>query len=220
MGIEEDIFKKHIIKENKLKKYGFKSKNNKLIFEKNLSEKDFKVIIEYNKNINGKILDLTTKEEYTNFRIESTNGFSSVIREEFINILTDIRNKCAENQLFQTKQAQNISKYIIKKYNDEPEFLWKNFPTYAIFRNKENNKWYALFGSVAINKVDHNSSSSEIVEIINLKVDKNEITELLKQNGIYEAYHMNKKHWITIIFDETLKDSEIKKLVDKSYTNI
>jgi predicted DNA-binding protein (MmcQ/YjbR family) len=42
----------------------------------------------------------------------------------------------------------------------------------------------------------------------------------LNTKGIYEAYHMNKKNWITIIFDETLKDSEIESLVDKSYNSI
>ena len=216
MNIEQKIFSKYVIDENKLKKYGFKIKNKKLIFETNISDGGFRVIIEYKEEITGKIFDLSTEEEYTNYRIESSSGFSSQIREEYIELLKDIRNKCSKKQIYKTKQAQNIYQYIIEKYKDEPEFLWEKFPSYAIFRNKKNNKWYALFGTVSLNKVDCNSASKEVVEIINVKVDKNKIDELLNIKGIYEAYHMNKKNWISIIFDETIKDSQIKNLVDKS----
>ncbi len=217
MTIEQDLFKKHVIDKNLLIKYGFKSNNEKLLFETNLSNNEFKIVIEFDGQINGKIFDLTTNEEYTNFRIGNPSGFSSEIREEFIKILTEIRDNCSEKQLFQTKQALNISKYIFEKYQDSPEFLWENYPTYAIFRNKKNNKWYALIGTVPLNKVNKNSNSSEIVEIINLKIDKVKINEYLNKKGIYEAFHMNKKNWITIILDKTLSDTEIRNLVDSSY---
>ena len=77
-----------------------------------------------------------------------------------------------------------------------------------------------MIGTVQVNKVIHSSKSTEIVEILNVKVDKNNIQEILNQNGVYEAYHMNKKNWVTIIFDKSLKDSEIEKFIDNSYGNI
>ncbi|MBP3799889.1 MAG: MmcQ/YjbR family DNA-binding protein, partial [Bacilli bacterium] len=43
---------------------------------------------------------------------------------------------------------------------------------------------------------------------------------LLKKKGYYEAYHMNKKSWITIILDDTVSDNDIKKLIDNSYSII
>ena len=220
MTIEEDIFRNYIIYEDKLNKYGFEKKGRKLVFEANFSKNDFKIVIEFDGHFSGKVFDLSIGEEYTNFRIDSSVGFSSEIREEFIDILTDIREKCSEKLLFKTNQARNIAKYIKEKYKDEPEFLWKNFPTYAIFRNKKNKKWYALIGTVSRNKVDKSSKSAEIVEIVNLKVNIDVINEPFNNKSIYEAYHMNKKNWISIIFDETLEDTQIKKLVDKSYSNI
>lgn len=220
MNIEEEIFKKHIVKKNLLEKYGFKKIGNKFALETKLSKENFKVLIEYDGKFNGKIFDISADEEYTNFRIENSNGFSAKIREEYINILTDIRDKCAEKQLFKTQQMQNICKYITEKYNDFPEFLWEKLPDYCIFRNKKNKKWYAIVGTVQLNKVDKSSASAKIVEIINVKVDKDKIQEILKINGIYEAYHMNKKNWVTIILDKTLTDSEIIKFVDESYNNI
>ena len=220
MKIEETVFQNYNIDKNKLITYGFKKNGNKHLFEKILSKEDFKAVIEFDKQINGKIFDITTDEEYTNFRIENSVGFSSEIREDFIKLLTDIRDNCSEKQLYQSTQTQNINKYIVETYKDSPEFLWEKFPTYAIYRKQENNKWYALFGSVGLNKVDKTSKSTEIVEIINLKIDKNDLDELLNINGIYEAYHMNKKNWVTVILNGTLSDKEICDLVDKSYKNI
>ena len=43
------------------------------------------------------------------------------------------------------------------------------------------------------------------------------VDKLLSTKGFYEAYHMNKKNWISIILDETLDDEIIKKLICDSY---
>ena len=64
------------------------------------------------------------------------------------------------------------------------------------------------------NKID---VGNEEIEIIDLKLVENRVEELLQQKGFYKAYHMNKKSWIAIILDDTLKDEEIIKIVDESY---
>lgn len=61
------------------------------------------------------------------------------------------------------------------------------------------------------------SDSTGEVEIINVKTDEATINKLIKQDGFYKAYHMNKKNWITILLDGTVKYNEIIKLIDKSY---
>ena len=62
------------------------------------------------------------------------------------------------------------------------------------------------------------SNKTGLTEIINLKVDKDELDNMLKNNGIYEAYHMNKKSWVSISLDDTLNDEFIIDLIDKSYS--
>jgi predicted DNA-binding protein (MmcQ/YjbR family) len=53
---------------------------------------------------------------------------------------------------------------------------------------------------------------------INLKVEPEEGAELRdKHTFIQEAYHMNKKHWITVAMDGNAPDRMIKKLIDGSY---
>ena len=58
------------------------------------------------------------------------------------------------------------------------------------------------------------------IEVMNVKINPNDLDNLLKMNGIYKAYHMNKKYWITIILNDTLKDKDIIKLIDNSYNLI
>ena len=60
----------------------------------------------------------------------------------------------------------------------------------------------------------------EEVEIINLKIKEDEKDILLNKKGYHEAYHMNKKNWITIILDDTLSDQEIERMISNSYNNI
>lgn len=58
------------------------------------------------------------------------------------------------------------------------------------------------------------------VEVINVKVDQKNTGRYLLQAGIYEAYHMNKKSWVSIIMDDTLSDKEIHGMIDDSYRSI
>lgn len=55
------------------------------------------------------------------------------------------------------------------------------------------------------------------IEIINVKLNQNKISDLISKKGFYEAYHMNKKNWISIILDDTLNDDEIMKYIEESY---
>ena len=54
-------------------------------------------------------------------------------------------------------------------------------------------------------------------EIINVKLSENKVNELLNEKGYYQAYHMNKKNWISIVLDDTLEDNKNIKLIDASY---
>lgn len=60
------------------------------------------------------------------------------------------------------------------------------------------------------------SGSKEEVEIVNLKVDGREIAELLSQSGIFPAYHMSKKSWVSVLLDDTVEDQTVFALLEKS----
>ena len=105
-----------------------------------------------------------------------------------------------------------LTSFVIKKYNDYPEFLWDKSPGCGIFRNKNNEKWYVVLLNIDYSKLDKTKKGE--IEVLNIKVDKEDIEYLLKTKGFYPAYHMNKMNWITIILNGNVSDDKIKKLID------
>lgn len=114
-------------------------------------------------------------------------------------------------------QVNLIFAQIRDEYGAEPEFLWpERYPTYCIFRHGNNKKWFALVGDVSGKCLG--MDSSEKVDIINLKFDNGQALDFAENTpGVYPAYHMNKKHWITIALDGTLSNEMVMELVKKSY---
>jgi predicted DNA-binding protein (MmcQ/YjbR family) len=58
----------------------------------------------------------------------------------------------------------------------------------------------------------------ENFESINLKVDPEKGAELRElYTSVQPGYHMNKKHWITVLMDRSIPDKLIKSWIDDSY---
>lgn len=220
MCIEEEVFARHMPIPDKLIEYGFKTENDRLTWSKELPDDGMKIIVEYDGTINGRIIDLSLNDEYTAFRVAGATGYSAQIRQKYIGLLTDIRDHCCKKQYFRMPQAQRIGDYIFEAYGSAPEFLWPNIPSYAAFRQPGKKKWFAVMGSVPLSKVDREAKSAQPVEVINVKVDQERIKDYLSQTGIYEAFHMNKKCWVSIILDDTLPDDAIRGMIDDSTRSI
>lgn len=63
---------------------------------------------------------------------------------------------------------------------------------------------------------DINSFSS-----INLKCDPEYAIELREQyNGVTPGFHMNKKHWNTVLLNQDVDAKLLKHLIDHSYTQV
>ncbi len=215
MDIEREIFKRGKINCQKLGSYGFIQENNIYHFSKEFM-KNFRadITIDLDGNVSGKVYDLKTNLEYTNFRIADLTGFAYQVREEYILILKDIAKNVLDLKYFVFDQANRIANLIWEKYKIYPEFLWDKYPGYGIFRNKRSNKWFGIILNVDKSKMIHNLTGE--VEIINFKLD-DKVLDYIQHDGIYPAYHMNKKAWVSIILDDALTDEEIMEMVDISY---
>ena len=202
---------------NKLVKYGFTKQRNTYVYKTKIYNDQFEVIVTFsNDNNTSMLVDLATEEEYILVDIEDLAGeFVGKVREEYNNKLQDIINKCTDSNVFKGNQTKDVIKYIKEKYNDDLEFLWEKYDNNAIWRNKINNKWYALLLTVTEEKLKIDSNKE--IEIIDLMYQKDKIKEIVDNKRIYPGYHMNKKSWITIILDGTLDSDEIFQLIDNSY---
>lgn len=53
---------------------------------------------------------------------------------------------------------------------------------------------------------------------VNLKCDPNEAIQLRDVfDCVLPGYHMNKKHWNTVVLDGSLPNGEIERMIDNSY---
>lgn len=58
----------------------------------------------------------------------------------------------------------------------------------------------------------------DLFESINLKCDPARATELRESyDGILPGYHMNKKHWNTVVMDGSVPDPLILEMIGESY---
>ena len=214
--MENEIFKRCHVDFNKLVNYGFIKEQDYYIYSTLFMNNSFKVIIkiDLNGNVNSKVIDMDTEEEYLKIHFDNIGTYTAQIKDEYEKILKDIRKSCFNKDYFLLPQSNRITSYIKNKYGDNPEFLWDKYPGFGVFRNKNSEKWYALIANIKAYKIDSNIGETEI---INLKIDSEKLDDLLNKNGFYKAYHMNKKDWITILLNDTVGDDEIISLIDKSW---
>lgn len=215
MNIEDNIFKRYEIDINKLVSFGFIKDNDTYIYTKVFMDNTFKAVITIDNNkVSGKVIDIDSNTIYNNFRLNSSLFYASKVKEEYINILTTIRDNCFKKKYFIFNQTNRINNYIMNTYNSAPEFLWEKYSGYGVYRNKNNNKWFALIANIDKSSV---SNTNGEVEIINVKCNSNDINNLVDNKSYFKAYHMNKNNWITILLDDSLNDKDIIKLIDNSY---
>ena len=149
MNIEKDIFERSIIDTDKLLEYGFIKEEDILVYKKEILDDSFLVVIEYSDFIKGKIIDLEFDEEYLNYRSSNTtNTYVLKVRDEFIKILIDIRDKCCITNNYVSKQANRLNDYIKDKYKIDPEFIWESTPHVGVYRNSKK-KWFGIIMNVS-----------------------------------------------------------------------
>lgn len=212
------IIKNRKVNFKSLISYGFKENENDYEYHTNLKDNQFELIIKFSKTreMKTKVIDLITREEYLLINVKSATGeFVGKIRKEYTNQIKDIFEKCTEIEVFKSKMAKEVIKYIKQKYEDDPEFLWAKFEGNAVFRHKENKKWYGALLTVSKRKLG--LESDEIIEILDLRNAPEEIKELVDGRKYFPGYHMNKKHWFTILLDGSVQMKEIEKFIDISF---
>ena len=214
--IEENIFKRAEINENALKQYGFRQSKGIWTLERPFMNGNFKAVItiDGNGHISGTVYENATEDEYLPLRVESMDGFATEVRNAYIDILKDIKEKCCHENLFIFPQANRLADAIYKKYGDKPVFPWDDFSG-GVFKNPNNGKWYAIVMAINAQKVDKKLTGE--VDVINIKLNPDKIKELHKEKGFYPAYHMNKKNWISILLNDTVPDKVLLDLLAESH---
>ena len=214
----KDFIKDKKIDLKRLKKFGFKLKENSYYYDIFLLNNQLKMIVKINldNSIFTEIIDVETSEPYVLHLLEmKRNGYIEKVYKAYSEVLEKIKKECFEDEIFKTDYTKEVVDYVKNKYGDKLEFLWEKSPKNAVVRRKYSNKWYEVILTISKRKL--NLDSDELVEVINLHNSPEEIEKLIDNKKYFPAYHMNKKHWCTICLDGTVELEKSYRLIDISY---
>lgn len=220
--IEETVLSRKRWIESKMLAYGFHKANKTYILEKPFLDGDFKTVLSVTPKgqVTGKVIDTITQDEYYQLRQETATGpYVNRVRSAYRSLLTDIADSCCSDVLFASSQANRLTQAILKRFQVKPNFPWEHssrYQSYGAFRHTSNRKWFALIMNVKREVLDRDENTS-LIDILNVKIPPAQGDELRQIPGIYPAYHMNHKTWISVVLDETLPDEKILELIDTSY---
>ena len=209
-----DVEKYNFSKE-KLLQYGFREEAEKLIYRKEILDSSFLIeIVFVNSQLLIEVYDIEFDEIYSLYSVDSAVGETvQNIREHVEKLLSSILGLADESG----KISSEIIDYCNNKYGGNHVNPFKKHPDILAFVN-EKNKWYALMSNVEYNKLNKTSNIITKVKILNVKYPTDKILEIIDNKNIFPAYHMNKKHWISIVLDKNIKFKAIKELIDISYS--
>ena len=210
------IFKNKKLNREKILSCGFEVDGENFIrHEKILNELTLTITIDGRGSVSTKIFD-TDGEPYTLHLVEGASGsFVGAVKAEYERALKNLSEQAFDDEIFKSAQTLKLIEHIREKFSDEPEFLWEKFPNFAIFRRKNNRKWYALIASIP--KKYLKLGGAEEIEILNLRVEPEELDKIFDGEKYFRGWHMNKKSWLTLLLNETLTDEEIFERLEKSY---
>lgn len=215
-----EIMRYRVHNPEKLMAYGFRRDENKFCYTKDIVDGLFFIKVEIDGNLlKADVFEKETGEPYTLYLVESASGsFVGKIREEYEKLISEIVNQCFTLDVFTNKQSKEVIEYIRNTYGDELEHLWERTIDCAVWRRKDNTKWYGAMMNIPFKKLGVDKDKNQIVTIIDLHLPETQVEELIDNVSYFKAYHMNKKHWITIVLDDKVSMKKLFKLIDTSYS--
>ena len=210
-----EIFKAYQFNSKKAKEYGFVENQGVWTFSSTVLQGDFLMIVTVEDGVLAlQVYDQETGDLYPQVHMESMRGtFVGSVREACLEVLYDIRKACFDVQDFICPQTKRIMAVVQEKYGNQLEYLWEKSPDTAILRHEGNQKWYAVLMKISWDKLEKGREG--LVEAVNLKQDQ--VSDLLVKKGIYPAFHMNKRYWISLPLNDTLSDEQVLELFERSW---
>jgi len=210
-----EIFNSYQFNKEKARAYGFVEYGGVWTNSCQILQGDFVMTVSITPdNVSFQVFDQETGDLYPQVHMESMRGsVVGSVREACLEILYQIRKACFDVQDFICPQTKRIMSQVQEKFGNQLEYLWEKSPDTAVLRHEGSQKWYAVLMRIPWDRLDKTREGQ--VEAVNLK--NNQVADLLLQKGIYPAFHMNKRYWISLALDDSLSDEEVLDLLEISW---
>lgn len=222
MRLEDELFRFLRPDVKKLEQYGFIKDRNRYEYTKELIDVCMTVIVVVDKgSLYGKVIDNQTRDEYITIHTAGNKGnYATKVRTQYLEVLEDIASHCFYRVTYASDQANSMHEWMTNTLHDICGHPFTKVVNHkrvtaedvSAYHQQDNNKLYAMMLSISRSKVD-GKDDTNLEDIITIKVNPDDIHALLEKDGIYPGYHMNKKHWISIIMDSSVEDKQIQQLI-------
>ena len=191
----------------KLLSFGFIKQHESWLLERDLPLKNLFVRIEITPSqFSARVIDRDFNDDFLPFSVkDGKSPVKAVVNE----ILDEILVQCFTNT------RRDVIAYCEQTFHTLHECPWKEFPEFCTFKTMNSQKWYALIMNIPCQKLG--LIDRGIVDVINLKLPPEQIPSLIDNKHYFNAYHMNKKHWLTILLDQNTDMAQLKTLIQTSY---
>lgn len=170
-------------------------------------------------SLDSHVSDKETGEEYVLYRVKESKGaFVNKLRTETGRIIDSIISSCYDADVFKGKQAKEIISTTEQRYGDTLEYPWGIEDGAAVIRNRKTRKWYVLLMVVPKKRLTRKDKDEGNAEVLNLHLKEETIAFLVDGKTFFPGYHMNKRHWISILLDGSLPRKEWESLIEESHS--
>ena len=158
------------------------------------------------------LFDSATSEKYALFDMPNSHGaFVASLREEVQQLIDEIKSKCFET----SDLKDDYIAWIKTQFGAEPDYPWPDDAPWSFVFRCPNEKWFALVMRIKYRQLG--LTGDEEVWVVNMKASQDKIPNLIDKKSIFPAWHMNKKHWITVLLTAVTDFNKLCELTQKSW---
>ena len=110
---------------------------------------------------------------------------------------------------------QEFASYIEDYYGIKYDCPFEDDLDTWVFRHPDNKKWFALV--MTVKKCKLGLKNDGFIDVVNLKCAPEIMDDLWRESGIFPAYHMSKKLWLTLALDNSCCEETLKWVTSISY---
>ena len=160
------------------------------------------------------VYDLAMEEPYTLFEVVSASGaLVTALRQQ----VDDILNRILGQQIQDNPLVERLVDHVATTYGLAPAHPFKRHPEIIGFKVPTVDKLFGIFLPVDYCRLDKTSTRTDQVLVLNLKCQPDQILERIDNCRYFPAYHMNKKHWFSVLLDAQTDWDQLTSMLAESY---
>lgn len=218
MTIISECFKHKIPLFDRLIPYGFTKVGETYHYRESFMAGNFEAVIEITSSgqVSASVYDKDFGEPYLPIEQHHQQGaYLAEVRQAYLAVLDALSEACFKVLPFESRQANHLTQRIAHEWGDclETALDQNGHAVYEL-----SGKSYAVIRSLPVEQLGEVATElrGKTIDVITLRASPQQLPKLLATNGIYPAYQMPKKSWVSVALTGELADDSLWDLLVSS----